>query len=62
VEEKQTNWESYIETSAKALGLSLEPNWRPAITANLETIFKIAAAADAFELPDEAEPAPIFEA
>jgi hypothetical protein len=62
MEEKQANWENYIDTSAKALGLSLEPNWKPAIAANLETIFKIAAAVDAFELPDETEPAPIFEA
>ena len=56
------NWENYIETSAKVLGVSLEPDWKPAIAANLEVIFKIAAAVDAFELPDEAEPAPIFEA
>jgi hypothetical protein len=62
MEEKRTNWENYVETSAKVLGLSLEPDWKPAITANLETIFKIAAAVDAFELPDDAEPAPIFEA
>ncbi len=62
MEEKQIDWDNYIETSAKALGLSLEPDWKPAITANLETIFKIAAAVDAFELPDAAEPAPIFEA
>ena len=62
MEENQADLENYIETSAKALGLPLEPNWKPAITANLETIFKIAAAVDAFELPDEAEPAPIFEA
>jgi Protein of unknown function (DUF4089) len=62
LEEKQTNWENYIETSAKALRISLEPDWKPAIAANLETIFRIAAAVDAFELPDDAEPAPIFEA
>jgi hypothetical protein len=62
VEEKQTDWENYIETSAKVLGLSLEADWKAAITANLETVFKIAAAVDAFELPDDAEPAPIFEA
>jgi Protein of unknown function (DUF4089) len=62
VDGKQMDWESYIETSAKVLGLSLEPDWKPAIAANLETIFKIAAEVDAFELPDEAEPAPVFEA
>ena len=59
---EQTNLEVYVTSSAKELGLAIEPEWKASITANLETIFKIAALVDEFELPDDTEPAPVFEA
>jgi hypothetical protein len=62
MEGEQTMWESYVAVSAKALGLALEPDWKEAAAANLETIFKIAALVDGFELPDDIEPSPVFEA
>jgi Protein of unknown function (DUF4089) len=62
MEEERTIWESYAAVSAKALGLTLEPDWKAAAAANLETIFKIAALVDGFELPDDIEPSPVFEA
>jgi hypothetical protein len=57
-----TFWEDYAAASAKALGLALEPGCKAAVGANLETIFKMAAPFDEFELPDDIEPAAIFEA
>jgi Protein of unknown function (DUF4089) len=62
MEGERRTWESYVSVSAKALGLTLEPEWKAAAAANLEMIFKIAALVDGFELPDDLEPAPVFEA
>jgi hypothetical protein len=55
-------WDAYIEASAEALRLTVDPAWKETVRANVETIFKMAAAVEAFELPDDAEPAPVFEA
>jgi hypothetical protein len=57
-----SDWEAYTSISAKALRLPLEPEWTAAVIANLATIFRIAAAVDSFQLPEDAEPAPVFEA
>jgi hypothetical protein len=54
--------DAYIETSAEALKLTLDPAWKETVRANVDTIFKMAAVVEAFELPDDAEPAPVFEA
>jgi hypothetical protein len=51
-----------IDASAAALGLPIEPAWRPAISANLAVTFRLAALVGEHDLPDEAEPAPVFEA
>jgi hypothetical protein len=62
MEGEQTIWENHVAALANVLGLILEPDWKAAAAANLETIFKIAALVDGFELPDDIEPAPVFEA
>ena len=49
-------------TRSAALGLPVEPAWKPAIKANLQVTLRLAALVAEFELPDEAEPAPVFEA
>ena len=54
--------DSYIETVARMLALPLDDASRPAVRANLATIFSIAELVEAFPLPDEVEPAPIFRA
>jgi hypothetical protein len=54
--------DAYIETSAVVLGLTIAPEWRAAVRANLAVTFRLAALVEAFELPDEAEPAPVFTA
>jgi 1-carboxybiuret hydrolase subunit AtzG-like len=51
-----------IDASAAALALPIEPAWKPAIKANLGVTLRLAATVDVFELPDDAEPAPVFEA
>jgi hypothetical protein len=54
--------DSYIETAARMLALPLDDASRPAVRANLATIFSFAELVEAFPLPDEVEPAPIFRA
>ena len=51
-----------IVAAANALALPLEPAWRPAVRSNLEVTLKHAAVVAEFKLPDETEPAPVFEA
>ena len=52
----------FIEASAEALRLPLDPAWKPGIRANLEVTLKLANVVAAFDLPDETEPGPVFEA
>jgi hypothetical protein len=54
--------EAYIDAAAEALALPVEPEWKPAVRAHLEVLLKLAAVVSELELPDEAEPAPVFEA
>ena len=46
----------------KALALPAEPAWHAGIAFNLQLLFRHAALIDAFTLPDESEPAPVFRA
>jgi hypothetical protein len=52
----------FIDAAAQALGLPVEEAWRPAIAANLRVTLEHAASVEAFALPDDAEPGPIFKA
>jgi Protein of unknown function (DUF4089) len=52
--------DAYIEASAVVLGLTIAPEWRAAVRSNLATTFRLGAVVEEFELPDEAEPAPVF--
>jgi hypothetical protein len=54
--------DDYIDAAARALALPIEPAWKPAVRANLELTLRLAAVVAEFPLPDEAEPAPVFEA
>jgi hypothetical protein len=54
--------DDFITAAADALALPVEPAWRPAVRANLDVTLRLAAQVEAFELPDDAEPAPIFRA
>jgi Protein of unknown function (DUF4089) len=54
--------DAFIDAAARALGLPIENDWRPAIAANLRVTLAHAEAVEAFALPDDAEPAPVFKA
>jgi hypothetical protein len=54
--------DTLIGAAAEALNLPVEPEWKPAVRANLAVTLRLAALVAEFELPDEAEPAPVFEA
>ncbi len=54
--------DDFIRAAAQTLGLPLEPAWQPAVKANLAVTLQQAALVADFELPDEAEPAPVFRA
>jgi len=54
--------DDFIAASGRALALPVEPEWQPAIRANLDVTFRLAAAVAEFRLPDDAEPAPVFRA
>jgi hypothetical protein len=52
----------WLDASAKPLGLKVAPEWRAAVRANLAVTFRMAGVVADFDLPDEAEPAPVFAA
>ena len=54
--------DDFIDTAASALSLSLKEDWKPAVKVNLDVTLKYAAFVAEFELPDDAEPAPVFKA
>ena len=59
---KQDTIDALVMASAQALGLTLEPAWKPGVNFNLQLILRHAALVDEFPLPDDAEPAGVFHA
>lgn len=54
--------DDYIDVVAAALALPVDAAWKPAIRANLDVTLKMARLVQEFPLPDEIEPASIYEA
>ncbi len=54
--------DAYIDSAAALLKLPLEPEWKGSVRANLEVTMKLAALVGEKELPDDAEPAPVYQA
>ena len=54
--------EDLMAASAQALGLTIDPSWRDSVRFHLRLVLDHAARVDAFELPDDSEPAPVFHA
>ena len=52
--------DDFIIAASAALNLPLQPEWQPAIKANLEVTLRHAATVAEFELPETTEPAPIY--
>ena len=59
---KSNPLDAYIDSAAALLALPIEPDWKPAVRANLEVTLKLAALVGEKELPDDAEPAPVYQA
>jgi hypothetical protein len=59
---KTDSIDALIVSGAEALGLPIDPAWRRAVKFNLQLLLNHAARVDAFALPDDAEPAPVFHA
>jgi hypothetical protein len=54
--------DAMIAAESRALGLPIAKGWMPAVRSNLAVTLRHAAQVAAFELADEAEPAPVFRA
>jgi hypothetical protein len=53
--------DALIDAACRLLEIPLEPDWPAAIRFNLDVTLKHGADVQAFPLPDEAEPAFVFE-
>jgi hypothetical protein len=49
-----------IDAAARALDLPVEPEWKPAVKANLQATLRLGQQVAEFKLPDDSEPAPVF--
>ena len=54
--------DAYIGAAAVTLGLTIEPEWLPGVKASLMATTRATALVESFPLPDDAEPAPVFDA
>ena len=54
--------DDFIEAAATALAIPLDAVWKPAIRANFEVSLKLARLVEEFPLPDDFEPAAVYEA
>jgi hypothetical protein len=54
--------DAYMDACAVVLGLTIAPEWRAAVRANLAVTFRLGFVVDEFALPDDAELAPVFTA
>ncbi len=54
--------DALMDASAVALGLRIEPAWRDAVRANLAVTFRLGRQILDLDIPDEADPAPVFTA
>ena len=54
--------DAFLDTVAPALGLVIEPDWRPAVRQQLVAAAEAAGLVLDFPLSDQVESAPVFEA
>jgi hypothetical protein len=54
--------DEFIAAGACALNLKIDKSWMPAVRSHLLVTLRHSALVAAFVLPDDAEPAPVFEA
>jgi hypothetical protein len=54
--------DAFIDAAGAALDLPIDPAWKAAVKANLQVTLRHAALVSEFALPDDTEPAPVFQA
>ncbi len=54
------NENAFLIAAASVLGIKLDPAWHDSIRFHLQLSLRMAAMVQAFALPDEAEPAPVY--
>ncbi|MDR3496513.1 MAG: DUF4089 domain-containing protein [Ancalomicrobiaceae bacterium] len=54
--------EAYVALMAATLGLTILPDWRPGVVANMAAVKRAADLVTGLDLGDHAEPAPVFTA
>ena len=59
--EQSFDADAYVDAAAALIGLPIDPAHRPGVVLNLERIAQMAALVMDFPLPDEIEPAPIYQ-
>jgi len=59
-EPASVDWTAYVECSASALGLTIDPDSREGVVANLERIAQVAQVVNAIDLGDTDEAAGVF--
>jgi hypothetical protein len=58
----QQELDAFIIGGTRALGLPLEDTWFPVVRLHMQITFRLGALVTQFPVPDETEPAPVFEA
>jgi hypothetical protein len=54
--------DAFITAAAPRLGLKIAKGWMPTVRSNLAVTLRHAASVESLELPDDAEPAPVYRA
>lgn len=62
MEPSEQTLNALIEANAKMLRITIEPEWMATVLQNLAVSYRLGGVVEELELPDEAEPAPVFEA
>lgn len=58
--DREADLGAFLDAGLRLAGLPLESELRPRVLMHLETAAAMAQLVVAFELPDEAEPAPVY--
>ncbi len=59
--DRETDYKTYVENTALLMGLTLTPEYLPGVVENLARVADVAALVIEFELSEDVEIAPVFE-
>jgi Protein of unknown function (DUF4089) len=54
--------DDFITATTDMLAVPVDPAWRPMVRTHLEVTLRLGKLVEDFDLPDDAEPAPVFRA